>query len=51
MLGILLMFVLLMAVVLSLPYWWHARRWGYVPSAVAGVLLMVTVSMVFNNAL
>ncbi len=51
MIGILVMSVLLVALVASLPGWWHARRWGYMPSATAGVLLVVAVTMVFTGNL
>lgn len=51
MIGILVMFALLITLVGCLPNWWHARRWGYVPSAMAGVLLVVAVTMVFTGHL
>ena len=49
--GILTMAGLLIALVGCLPTWWHARRWGYAPSATAGVLLVVAVTMVFTGNL
>lgn len=51
MIGIFVMSVLLIALVGCLPSWWHARRWGYGPSATAGVLLVIAVTMVFTGNL
>jgi hypothetical protein len=48
MLGILVMFSLLVVLVGCLPSWWHAQRWGYVPSCTAGILLVAAVTMVFT---
>lgn len=51
MIGILVMSGLLIVLIACLPGWWHARRWGYMPSATAGVLLVVAVTMVFTGNL
>ena len=51
MLGTFVMFAALVIRVGCLPSWWHARRWGYVPSAMGGVILVVAVTMVFTGHL
>lgn len=51
MLGIFAMFVSLAILVGCLPNWWHARRWGYFPSAMGGMMLVVALTMVFTGRL
>jgi len=49
MLGAAILFVLIVAVIAFWPDWWMRSRWGYVPSTVAGILLIVTVALLFTN--
>ena len=51
MLGMLLIFVLLVALAVCLPNWFEHRRWGLVPSVVSGILLVAAVAMVFLGRL
>ena len=44
MLGAGLVFILFLALAVY-PLWPYSRSWGYVPSAIAGGLLMVLVSL------
>jgi hypothetical protein len=40
-LGTILLIVLILMLVGVLPTWPHARSWGYAPSGVVGVILVV----------
>lgn len=51
MFGVLLIFVLLIALAVCVPNCWQRRRWGFIPSTVAGVLLVVAVTLVFTDQL
>jgi hypothetical protein len=41
--GLLLLIILVLLLLGGLPSWPHARNWGYGPSGVLGVLLLVLV--------
>jgi Protein of unknown function (DUF3309) len=41
MLSIVLLIVLVLLLVGAIPGWRHSRRWGYGPSGIVGVLLVV----------
>ncbi len=47
----LLLIILLLAVVGALPNWPHSRSWGYGPSGLAGVLLLVLLLMLLTGRL
>lgn len=47
----LLLLILLLAVVGALPTWPHSRNWGYGPSGLAGVLLLVLLLMLLTGRL
>lgn len=40
-LGTILLIILILALVGVLPTWPHARNWGYGPSGIVGVILVV----------
>lgn len=44
-LGTILLIVLLLMLVGAIPTWPHSRRWGYAPSSVLGIVLIIVVIM------
>jgi len=42
-LGIIILIVILLALVGALPTWGHSRSWGYAPSGVLGLVLIILV--------
>lgn len=46
-LGILLLILLVLLVVLAIPAWPYSRGWGYVPSGVVGILLLILILALF----
>ena len=42
-LGMILLIVVILALVGVLPTWPHARGWGYGPSGVVGVIVLIVV--------
>lgn len=42
-LGTILLIILILMLVGVLPTWPHARNWGYAPSGVVGVVLLIVV--------
>ena len=42
-LGTILLIVLILILVGGLPTWPHARSWGYGPSGIVGVILVIVV--------
>ncbi len=45
MLGLVLMIVLVLLLVGALPSWPHSRSWGYAPSGLLTVVLVVVVAL------
>ncbi len=45
--GGLLMIVLILVLVGALPTWPHSRNWGYYPSGLLGVVVLVMLILVF----
>ncbi len=45
--GGLLMIVLILVLVGALPTWPHSRNWGYYPSGLLGVIVLVMLILVF----
>jgi Protein of unknown function (DUF3309) len=39
--GTILLIILILALIGALPTWPHARSWGYFPSGIVGVILVV----------
>jgi hypothetical protein len=51
MIRILIVVVLLMLVVGALPTWGHSRSWGYGPSGVGGLIVLVLVVLLLTGRL
>ena len=49
MLGTVLLVVLILLLLGALPRWPHSRSWGYAPSGVLTVVLIVLLLMVFTG--
>jgi hypothetical protein len=49
--GTLLLIVLVLALVGVLPTWNHSRSWGYMPSGLLGIIVLVLVVMVLTGRL
>jgi len=48
--GLLLLIILILLLVGGLPAWPHSRNWGFAPSGMLGVLLVILlVLMIFNQ--
>ncbi len=45
--GGLLMILLILALVGALPAWPHSRNWGYYPSGLLGIVVLVMLILVF----
>jgi len=49
--GLLLMIILILLLLGGLPTWPHSRDWGYAPSGVVGLLLIVLLLLlIFERA-
>jgi FlaG/FlaF family flagellin (archaellin) len=44
-LGTVLLIVIVLALLGALPTWRHSRNWGFAPSGIVGVVLVVAVVM------
>jgi hypothetical protein len=44
-LGTILLIIVVLALLGALPTWRHSRNWGYAPSGIVGVLLVVVLVM------
>ncbi len=51
MLMTLLLIVLLLVLIGAVPAWPHSRSWGYTPSGVVGLLVVVLVLMILTGRL
>jgi hypothetical protein len=49
--GAILLVILILALVGALPTWSHSRSWGYGPSGVAGVLVVVLIVLLLTGRL
>jgi Protein of unknown function (DUF3309) len=47
--GLLLLIILIVLLVGGLPTWGHSRNWGYGPSGVLGLVLVVVLVLVFTR--
>lgn len=50
-LGTILLLFLILMMIGAVPAWPHSRSWGYVPSGVMGLLLLVLVVMLLTGRL
>jgi len=44
-LGTILLIVLILILIGVIPAWPHARSWGYAPSGIVGVILVIVIVM------
>jgi hypothetical protein len=49
MLGTILVILLILALVGGLPRWGYSRSWGYGPSGIVGVLLIIVLVMALSG--
>lgn len=49
MLGTILLVVLILILVGALPTWGHSRSWGYAPSGVTGLLVIILVVLLLTG--
>ena len=49
MLGTVLIVLLILALVGAFPRWGHSRSWGYGPSGIVGVLLIIVLVMALSG--
>ena len=49
--GTILLIILILFLVGALPAWPHSRNWGYFPSGLTGILLVVLLVMLFTGRL
>lgn len=50
-LGTILLLVLILMLIGAVPTWPHSRSWGYLPSGVLGVVLLILVVMLLTGRL
>ena len=50
-LGTILLVLIILALVGGLPSWGYSRSWGYGPSGILGVVLVVVIVMMLTNRL
>jgi hypothetical protein len=49
MLGTVLVILLILALVGAFPRWGHSRSWGYGPSGIVGILLIIVLVMALSG--
>ncbi|MHB1207297.1 MAG: DUF3309 family protein [Rhodospirillaceae bacterium] len=49
MLGTILLVVLILILIGALPSWPHSRSWGYGPSGISGVLLIIIIVLLLTG--
>lgn len=50
-LGTILLIVLVLMVVGAIPTWPHSRSWGYMPSGILGIILVILLVMLMLGKL
>lgn len=51
MLGLILLIVLFLLLIGALPTWGYSRGWGYAPSGLLGILLVVLILLLITGVL
>jgi len=49
--GLILLIILILILLGGLPTWPHARNWGYGPSGIVGLLLVVLLVLLFMDVI
>ena len=49
--GTILLIILILAVVGALPTWPHSRSWGYGPSGIVGLIVLVLIVLLLTGRL
>ncbi|NVE01657.1 DUF3309 family protein [Massilia sp. BJB1822] len=49
--GTILLIVLVLLVIGALPAWPHSRNWGYAPSGLAGIIVVVLLILLLTGRL
>jgi len=49
--GLIILIILILLLVGGLPTWNHSRSWGYGPSGIAGLLLVVLLVLLLTNVI
>jgi hypothetical protein len=47
--GTILLIVLILILIGALPTWGHSRSWGYAPSGIAGLLVVILLIMLVTG--
>jgi Protein of unknown function (DUF3309) len=50
-LGTILLIILILILIGALPTWGHSRSWGYMPSGVVGVVVIVLIFLLLTGRL
>jgi hypothetical protein len=48
-LGTILLIILILIVVGALPTWGHSRSWGYGPSGIGGILVIILIVLLLTG--
>ncbi len=49
--GIILLVILILVVIGALPTWPHSRSWGYGPSGITGLIVLVLIILLLTGRL
>ena len=50
-LGTILLIVLILMLIVAIPTWPHSRSWGYAPSGVLGLIVVVIIVLLLTGRL
>jgi hypothetical protein len=50
-LGTVLLIILILILIGALPTWGHSRSWGYMPSGVVGVVVVILIVLLLTGRL
>jgi hypothetical protein len=49
--GTIILIVLVLLLIGALPAWPHSRNWGYAPSGITGLIVLILLFMLFTGRL
>jgi hypothetical protein len=49
--GTIILIVLVLLLIGALPSWPHSRNWGYAPSGITGIIVLILLLMLFTGRL